>query len=157
MKINLGCGSILRAGYVNVDLYSEVADVKKDAADYLRGLPDDSVDEIITFHMIEHLHPKVAREMIRLSYQKLKQGGLIIVECPNFKETIREYLAGNKKRVHNVYGHQRYPGDQHCWGYDDETLPGLFRWAGFNVTHVGPGTDRHIVWEPCLRVEGVKP
>lgn len=158
MKLNLGCGSILLAGYVNVDKYSEHPDVvKEDAVEYLEGLEEGSVDEIVTFHMIEHLHPSKARDLIRLSFRVLRKGGKLIVECPNFRETVREYLAGNKKRIANVYGHQRYPGDSHCWGYDNETLPALFEKFRFAVVHIGAGTDRHIVWEPCLRVEGVKP
>jgi len=157
MKIHLGCGDIIKEGFVNVDPYAPSPDVRMDAADYMRSHPDDTVERVEWYHVIEHLKREPAKEIVRLVFQKLQPGGIFVTECPNFKETVREYLEGNKQRIRNVYGHQRYPGDSHRWGYDEETLPKLMRWAGFNVIHVGPGTDRHIVWEPCLRVEAQKP
>lgn len=157
MKVHLGCGDVIFDGFINVDPYSAKAQVKMTAQEYMKGLPNNSLDRVEWYHVIEHMHRNEAKEVVRLVFSKLKSGGVFVTECPNFRRTVEEYLAGHKSRLNNVYGHQRYPGDQHCWGYDDETLPKLMRWAGFTVTHVGEGTDRHIVWEPCLRVEATKP
>lgn len=55
MRLNLGCGTAPRKGWVNLDLRAlPGVDVVRDV---LRGLPfsDDSVDEIVSENFLEHL------------------------------------------------------------------------------------------------------
>ena len=42
MKIHLGCGDIIKEGFVNVDPYAPSPDVRIDAADYMRSQKPDS-------------------------------------------------------------------------------------------------------------------
>ena len=56
MKLNLGCGGDKRPGWTNVDKYPEFA---PDQVTDLEQLPwawaDDSVDEVMLRHVLEHL------------------------------------------------------------------------------------------------------
>ena len=57
--------------------------IEEDALVYLRGLPDESLNVVTSFHLVEHLAfedlIKLLDEMIRT----LRSGGLLILETPN--------------------------------------------------------------------------
>jgi hypothetical protein len=116
---------------------------------------DCSVDEIVQFHVIEHLKRGKAVEGIQEWYRVLKYGGKMIIECPDFERTIQEYLEGNLDRVFNVYGHDTN-GMHHYFGYSKESLKKDLEWIGFEITFIGEGTDYHSKEEPCLRIEAIK-
>jgi O-antigen chain-terminating methyltransferase len=54
-----------------------------DLLDWLRQLPEGSLDGIFCSHVLEHLPPQAALELIRLAASKLERGGLFAVETPN--------------------------------------------------------------------------
>lgn len=82
VKIHLGCGDVIKEGYVNVDLYSSTADLKWDLNVFPYPFADNSADEILIIHTLEHCKEpmKVVDEMIRIC----KPGGKIIVEVPHY-------------------------------------------------------------------------
>ena len=60
-------------------LVAEVADLFT----YLSDLPDASLDGIFSAQVVEHLPPTRFPEMIRLAAQKLRRGGVLVIETPN--------------------------------------------------------------------------
>jgi len=54
MKLNIGCGTSIMEGYVNLDRYDYGQEVVRDV---LRGLPfdDNKFDEVHTSHFMEHI------------------------------------------------------------------------------------------------------
>lgn len=56
-----------------------------DALDYLRGLPDESLEMVTSFHLIEHLPFETLVLLIDEIQRTLKPGGLVILETPNPK------------------------------------------------------------------------
>jgi len=80
VKLNLGCGNDYRRGYLNCDSSKRV---KKDKfLDLEKSLPfeDDSVEEILANHVLEHVQNfnKLVIEMHRI----LKKGALLKVRVP---------------------------------------------------------------------------
>jgi len=85
LKLNLGCGYNKLEGYVNVD---NDENCKPDVlADLEERLPfeDNSVDEIILNHVLEHLgqSTKVYFNVWKELYRVLKDGGLILITVPS--------------------------------------------------------------------------
>lgn len=155
LKLHLGCGSRHFEGYVNIDLRKTRA---TDLVCNIRKLPypDNSVDLIETYHVIEHLPrhdlPKAFKEWYRL----LTYEGKLIIECPDFDEAVKEYIEGSEKRLDNIFGLQRFPGDTHQFGYNFKRLEKLLEALGFKDIQETEPQDPHIKDEPCLRVECVK-
>ena len=118
--------------------------------------PDNSAELIETYHVIEHLPrhdlPKALTEWYRL----LIHEGKLIIECPDFDEAVKEYIGGNEKRLDNIFGLQRFPGDTHIFGYNFERLKQLVEEAGFRDIQKREPQDYHSKDEPCLRVECLK-
>ena len=80
MKLNLGCGSERMDGYVNIDISpNSKADLLHDLNEPF-PLPDNSVREIYSSHVFEHLtdFPKIINECHRV----LKTGGILFFIVP---------------------------------------------------------------------------
>jgi len=148
VRLHIGCGSRLFDGYINVD------------GEYLRGtpgviihditkpfpLPDDSVDEIICVHVIEHIMRSQGRSMLSEWLRVLRPGGFVAVEWPDFFKMCQEVvsnpdclLAGadrrlQKRTILGIYGdNERYPDPVmwHKWGYSEHSLCDLLTATGF--------------------------
>jgi SAM-dependent methyltransferase len=82
MKINLGCGDKVRAGFVGVDRYFCAA--ARVICDLDRTLPfrDSSVEEAYLDNVIEHVADiaRLMRELVRVS----RQGGILTIITPHF-------------------------------------------------------------------------
>ena len=83
--------------YIGVDLNARqnvVAEsfghktVCEDCVHYLARQPDESVDLISGFQLIEHLYISDMVELLRQSYRVLKKGGMILFETPNSEKLI---------------------------------------------------------------------
>jgi len=74
LKIDIGCGKNKKEGYIGVDIDPES---KADVIASALNLPfnDNSVDEIYSRHMIEHLAPDEAEKFFSEIYRALKPGG----------------------------------------------------------------------------------
>lgn len=83
VKGNLGCGSIILPGYVNVDNNpNSNPDVIHDLTKFPYPFEDDKFDEILLHHVLEHLSDvfPVLEEVFRIT----KNGGKIKIHVPHF-------------------------------------------------------------------------
>ncbi len=119
--------------------------------------PENSVERIETYHVIEHLPHPVVRSGLEHWYRLLTPGGKLILECPDLDKALREYLDGNEERLFNIFGRQRFPGDAHLFGYNASRLCKLLESVGFTEVVQREPRDYHKELEPCLRVECEKP
>lgn len=145
-KLNVGSRDVIKPsseGWLNIDidplgkgsnfLQMDVFDMPADWAEQF--------EEIQAIHVLEHINRNRRLDFVKALYRVTKVGGMCYIEVPNFQETIRllheAYTASPRDHaeVHkwttSIYGKQRSPGDQHCWGFDLWTLAELGQDAGF--------------------------
>lgn len=143
LKLNLGCGAHPQAGFVNVDLYSDLADEKLDVLD-LNLHADGTVDLIESHHLFEHLSFEDGVRGLQEWRRALKPGGHLILTCPNLsyvaakwmQQTVMIWMGIKVDRSYTermLYGPQTNPGMFHRAGYDDRSLRQLIEQSGYMV------------------------
>jgi len=155
IKLHLGCGTIHKDEYINIDIRNTpavdmIADIKK--------LPfeNNSVDLIESYHLIEHLKRNEIGKVLTHWLDILVKGGKLIIECPDFKQDCIDFINGNNNRLNNIFGLQRNEYDFHYFGYTPESLSVLLKNIGFNDITICEPLDYHKNTEPCLRIEAIK-
>ena len=86
MKLNLGCGSKLLTGYTNVDKFNLYKpDLLHDLEKFPYPFKDNSVDEIILSHVLEHLGqaPETFNNIIKELYRICKNETIINISVPH--------------------------------------------------------------------------
>lgn len=112
MKLHLGCGKNIKEGYINIDKYIQLPGIEN--LDIL-NLPyqDNSVDEILSEHLVEHIgfadEEKFWKECTRL----LKQGGTLITETPDFEWLCKQFIEAEDsfKEFYQVGARDHYFGN----------------------------------------------
>jgi predicted SAM-dependent methyltransferase len=102
IKLNLGSGGRPLPGWINIDNFDyekndssrsgAIYDIKSDIRDL--NVPDASVDAILLVHVLEHFVRWEAVKMLAMFFRKLKPGGSLIVEMPDFDKCVEWYLRG---------------------------------------------------------------
>jgi predicted SAM-dependent methyltransferase len=118
--------------------------------------PDNSIEQIESYHVIEHLPRHNLERALRDWYRVLNPGGKLILECPDFDEIAKLYLAGDEKQLDGIFGLQRFEGDYHLFGYNRTRLSTTLKRVGFANIENKPPQDYHSIEWSCLRVECTK-
>jgi hypothetical protein len=86
LRLNLGCGMKRFDGYINVDRFGE-PDLRHDLESVPWPWPDDSVDEIIMEHVLEHLgrDATVYLDIWKEMYRVCRDGATIRVIVPHHR------------------------------------------------------------------------
>jgi len=84
LKLNLGCGSDFRDGYLNVDKFGD-PELKVNLEQFPWPWEDNSVDEILMHHVLEHLGrvTDVYLDIIKELYRVSRDGAKIIIAVPH--------------------------------------------------------------------------
>lgn len=84
MKLNLGCGENKIEGYVNVDRFGE-PDVKHNLETFSWPWADNSIDEVLLNHVLEHLGETVSTylQIIKELYRICKPNATITIYAPH--------------------------------------------------------------------------
>ncbi|MGQ9580162.1 MAG: glycosyltransferase [Armatimonadota bacterium] len=146
LKLHLGCGYKILDGYINIDLYSPVAQLQRNISD-LSCFEDCSVEEIYLNAVFEHLYVFEQRRALAEWWRVLKPGGrLVIHSIPDFDEVVRAYInhaPGNYGRVfdieevsrytHGAYGVHDKLGQIHKDVFNKSKIRELLERAGFEI------------------------
>jgi len=170
-KLNLGCGDKILPGYVNVDVVASRRGFKPDVICDLHELTpfeDNSVDEILSVHVVEHFWRWEVLEVLQEWVRVLRPGGTMILECPNLLAAAHELLqnpdagAGpgpeGQRTMWVFYGDPAWqdPYMIHRWGYTPRSLGQLMHEAG--LTNLRQEPAQFKLREPRdMRVVGEKP
>lgn len=156
IKLNIGCGALKLEGYFNIDTNTtHNPDIVWDCTN-LNLFMDDSVDEIIALHMIEHIDVWKVQEMLANWWSKLKYGGKLIIEVPNIELICENFGKADKKERYNllncIYG--GVGASNHFWGWYPEILADHLRAVGFEGIVCLPEQFRHPGYN--FRMECIK-
>ena len=170
VRLHLGCGTRVFDDYLNID------------GDYMAGTPgifvhdisqpfpvdENSVDEILSIHVIEHIMPDQVPGILREWLRMLKPGGCVAIEWPDLLKMC-QYIASDPSRIYStdrkvqkrsvggIFGNIiRYqdPVMLHKWGYSEESLGLLLKQNGY--TNVRSEPNHYPKTEMCSRVVGFK-
>ena len=86
MKLNLGCGNKLLKGYINLDKFNYYkCDVTHDLEKFPYPFKNDSVNEILLSHVLEHIgqQPDTFINIIKELYRICTNNALIIINVPH--------------------------------------------------------------------------
>jgi predicted SAM-dependent methyltransferase len=163
IRLHLGCGPNVFPGYINVE-GDYIANSKGEIPEGVvihnitetYPLPDDSVDEILSVHVIEHIIPTDIPNMFAEWRRILKTSGFVAVEWPDLLK-LCQYVVNNpdslwsdnkkvlKQSVAGIFGNiGRYkdPAMLHKWGYSAESMQKLFEKHGFSRTEIQPNIHK---------------
>jgi hypothetical protein len=171
LRLNLGCGDKILPGYVNVDVAPSRGGQRPDVLCDLHRLEpfaDDSADEVMAIHVVEHFWRWEVADVLREWLRVLKPGGRMILECPNLLTACAELLkdpgraAGpgqeGQRTMWVLYGdpHWRDPLMCHRWNYTPESLRALMEEVG--LVNVRQEPAQFKLREPRdMRLVGEKP
>lgn len=105
LKLDIGCGGrgTMYPGFVGVDIHRVPKEPRTPGEKYISldfinsELPweENSVDEIVCFHMIEHVSREEGIELLRRIKYLLKPGKKAYVSCPDTRLFIEKYVIGD--------------------------------------------------------------
>ena len=83
MKLNMGCGTDIRDGYVNLDIVKkEGVDVVHNLNKYPYPFDDNTFDEVIVDNVLEHLDNTI--KAIEEIYRLCKNNAKVYIAVPNY-------------------------------------------------------------------------
>ena len=148
IKLHLGCGTVYKDGWINIDNNSDSniqkLDIKWDLR-YSLPFPDNSADFIYNEHFLEHLTVEEGISAIKDFIRVLKPDGVMRIAMPDLERAILAYLdkdwKENSKATFEKYGltfiqtrAERININFHWWGhkwlYDWEELERRLKEAG---------------------------
>lgn len=147
VKLNVGCGTDYKKGWINIDNNSDNNIKRLDLNwDLLKPLPipSNSADYVFSEHFFEHFNIEDAQMIMRDLMRVLKPGGVMRIAMPDLKWVVNNYLHTpiNKDPVIKNFGFDfvktraewmnmsfRWWG--HQWLYDWEELERRIKDAGF--------------------------
>ena len=169
IKLHVGCGTVKLDGYVNIDL--RMVDGVTDVIASCDNLPysENTVDEIVSYHLIEHFDEPEAKKILGHWHSLLKDGGICIIETPDVIEMARKMISVHETMqmvrpgyiygCHDKAGRETIVNDNHKWGYTQESLRKYLLEVGFKYVSTSYGTDYHATGsDPKLfvRAEAIK-
>lgn len=143
VRLNLGCGNDIKKDYINIDRYNNtgLVDLKCDLA----AIPflDETVDEIYTSHVFEHIPINDVYGVLEEWERVLRLDGKIVMFLPNLEKEVKIWLEAPVDRkwfeVHRIFGSQSHEGNTHFSGHSPESLKYLLERFNFKVTKCETG------------------
>ena len=95
MKLHVGCGTKCLDGWTNLDIMDRPNVDIVSSAHELPQLKDDSVDEILAEHLLEHFTFYEAQRALSEWFRVLKSGGKLTIEVPDLLSLCKAFVDAN--------------------------------------------------------------
>lgn len=142
--LNIGAGSDIKAGMVNIDIRPLPGiDLVIDA----RKLPyeDNVVNKIIATDILEHFGRNEVTEVLKEWNRVLKPCGVLIIRTPSLLAIVEDYMNGSIdgwETCRRLFGNQDYPENTHKCIFDGATLKYFLEMCGFRIVSISQTEDR---------------
>jgi predicted SAM-dependent methyltransferase len=168
LLLHLGCGSELKLGWINVDLWPVNADLHWDLRMGI-PFPTDCADGVFHEHVLEHIPKPAGLKFLQECFRVLKPTGVLRVVVPNAGNALRGYVKDDGRTTilypSNLMGIEAlFYENGHVSMFDSQTLAMMLRAAGFEDVREREFGDSSLPGEspdsesrrPSLYVEGRK-
>jgi len=159
LRLHLGCGTSHLNGYINIDFapskhtvqQTSGADIFSDITQL--NLPANSVDEIRSHHIFEHFERACALPILCQWHYWLKQDGILLVETPDFEESIKLFLSSSTSYhdkqviIRHLFGSQEASWAIHYDAWYEEKFGYVLETLGFEVLSV-----QHTRWQATANI-----
>jgi len=153
VRLNLGCGSDVREGYVNLDKFPSSPEVVQADLPQI-PFPDNHADEVLLSHVLEHFGYAQGLVLVREIVRVLKPGGQALIEVPDMTWCCAQFLGAPEPSGYTdpcmdyntshkwglwaqaIWGDQHNDGLFHKWGYTAHRLLHTLHHAGFSAVNV---------------------
>lgn len=144
MRLNVGCGEFLAAGWTNMDMV--VTDIiHPDLVMDLYDLPDSitGLTAVYCGHVMEHIPPERIVAVLSDLRARMVSGAGIACVGPDIDRATAMYSAGQMDKAtfdmcHAHVGDKQWFGDYHYWACRESELAAYMQEAGFSDVHAVP-------------------
>ena len=172
-KLEIGSGNRPRPGYEHLEPNPDCPDIQFCCGMDDIPVGDNTFDEVLSVHSIEHVPIPTARKSLKEWCRILKPGGFALIDTPNIMRNANLYINGGWERDFATLtdGEKEYCSlngapnrslwlnfkifssphkwDTHYWNADPELLTALCLEAGFSRVEV-------VQYDPSLAVKAYK-
>jgi predicted SAM-dependent methyltransferase len=163
IKLHLGCGPVIKDGFINYDLNPGNGGVRHDLTTPLPH-ENNTVDFIFSEHFIEHITREQGLKLLKECFRVLKPGCTLRIATPNLSIIVNDYINRTMSRYgkeFDVSPSKFLNRSMRDWGhqfvFDTEELVMLFNEAGFkSVSEVEHGKYEARGYFCEVVLEGIK-
>jgi len=147
IRLEIGAGKAPKEGYLHNDVH-KFEHIEYACEAWQISLPSNSVSEVLAKAVVEHL----TRAQVSLLFDKVHEilvpGGIFQFDVPDIRvwcAYLHKLLNGGKTPFTEdhifatFWGWQRWPGDEHKWGWTKESIRGMLKKSGFTNVQISDG------------------
>lgn len=153
IKLHIGCGTIYKEGWINIDNNSDNNIKKLDFMWDLRKplpLPENSVDFIYNEHFLEHLTVDNGGGLIKNLMKILKPNAVLRIAMPDLRKSVENYMNKNYLSENRVelkkYGLDFIQTNAEALNID-------FRWWGHQWLYDWEELERRLKEAGCIKIK----
>jgi len=161
-KLNLGCGISKQEGYLNIDIDPACNPDKIASAIDLYFIEDESVELVVTRHMVEHLWPDEVPKFFKEMKRVIKKGGRLIIECPDLEkcfENMKKFPDRPEIGINGIFGNnfeKRKINNLHKTGFTKDILRKYLEQNNFKIIKFYDSVKYHGYPQRDIGVEAIK-
>lgn len=149
--LEIGSGDHPTDGYAHLDLNNGASHLEIHADALKIPLEDNSIDRILSIHLIEHFNQFDLIPLLGEWYRLLSPGGEIEIHSPDFSKTSAAFLAETDISRRMLIGQTILGFGEHRSVLDLPLLRACMEAVGFVEVHEIEGEDRHdLGWKNMI-------